>query len=178
MVDAVIAYACSEVDTPASWSVPDNAIVFRVSSAVEVKLVQPLLNPYSLQLQCPSRTDLPYGTGAIVADRVHVDHVPERLDLWCVVLPESAVEYPLLARTFADGDRLTPIGLGRSKKLGDCFADRKVSREDRYRTPIIADAKGILWVPGVVADERIRVCNVPCICIRLRLDRGVRTPTV
>jgi tRNA(Ile)-lysidine synthase len=122
--------------------------------------------------------ELPDETGAIIAEHVRVDNVPERLDLWCVVLPESAVEYPLSARTFVKGDRLRPIGLGRTKKLSDCFADRKVPREDRYRIPIVADARGILWVPGVVADERIRVCNVPCVGIRLRYDRSVRTPTV
>jgi tRNA(Ile)-lysidine synthase len=43
------------------------------------------------------------------------------------------------------------------KKLADLFIDRKIPREDRANYPVIDHAGSIVWVPGVVRSETLRV---------------------
>ena len=66
---------------------------------------------------------------------------------------------PLVVRSWRFGDRYRPLFLGgRSRKLQDLFVDRKVSRADRTRVPVVLDAAGrIVWVMGfgVGRDHRV-----------------------
>ena len=66
---------------------------------------------------------------------------------------------PLVVRSWRFGDRYRPLFLGgRSRKLQDLFVDRKVSRADRTRVPVVLDAAGrIVWVMGFGVDHDHRV---------------------
>lgn len=64
---------------------------------------------------------------------------------------------PLVLRNFQPGDRIQPFGMEGRKKLQDVFTDRKIPRGRRRSLPILADAESVLWVPGVVMSERMRV---------------------
>jgi hypothetical protein len=35
--------------------------------------------------------------------------------------------------------------------------NRKVSRRERYRLPLLASGENVLWIPGVTIDDRCRV---------------------
>ena len=63
----------------------------------------------------------------------------------------------LHVRMWQPGDRIDPLGMnGRTKKVQDVFSNAKVPREDRHRWPIVCDAQGPLWIPGLVVAERCR----------------------
>jgi tRNA(Ile)-lysidine synthase len=66
---------------------------------------------------------------------------------------------PLEARAAAPGDRFSPLGLKGTKKLQDFFVDRKVPRRRRWRTPVVADGRGIVWVAGHRIDARVRITS-------------------
>jgi tRNA(Ile)-lysidine synthase len=57
-------------------------------------------------------------------------------------------------RSWADGDRMRPAGLGGTKSLQDLFTDRKVPRALRRRLPVVEAGGEIVWVAGVAAVER------------------------
>ena len=54
-----------------------------------------------------------------------------------VTLSAAAVPGPLLVRSWEDGDRMRPVGLGGTKTLQDLFTDRKVPRALRRSLPVV-----------------------------------------
>ncbi len=63
----------------------------------------------------------------------------------------------LVVRGWRDGDRVRPVGLGGTKTLQDLFTDRKVPRALRRSLPVVVCADEVVWVAGVVLDERFAV---------------------
>lgn len=76
-----------------------------------------------------------------------------------VVVDAGAVSSGALTlRNWRQGDRVDPLGMGgRHKKVGDIFTDAKVPRAERHRVPLIADARGIIWVVGHCLADRVKV---------------------
>jgi tRNA(Ile)-lysidine synthase len=69
----------------------------------------------------------------------------------------NALRLPLIVRTQRPGDRFQPLGMTGTRKLQDYFTDKKVPVEARDRTPLVADAEGIVWIVGHAVGERVRV---------------------
>nr|WP_200163319.1 tRNA lysidine(34) synthetase TilS [Cerasicoccus arenae] len=64
----------------------------------------------------------------------------------------------LQVRLWQPGDRYRPLGCPGSRKLQDCFTDRKIPERERKRLPVVCDGGGdILWVPGLPPSESCRV---------------------
>lgn len=83
----------------------------------------------------------------------------------------------LFVRSWQPGDRIRPAGLGGGKKLQDVFVDRKVPRARRARLPLVVDADDrILWVPGLVLDERAAVTSRTKAVVVLKLTEQVGGP--
>jgi len=94
-------------------------------------------------------TSGPFG-GRYPEGVVGEDPTRERIDA-------DAIDGPLVARAAAAGDRFRPLGLGGAKKLQDFFVDLKVPASSRWRTPVVADRRGIIWVAGYRIDGRVRI---------------------
>lgn len=89
-----------------------------------------------------------------------------------VEIDAAGLGQELVVRSRQPGDRVRPLGLGGQKKLQDVFVDRKVSRSDRDRVPIVTDAGGrIVWVAGHVLAEDFRVTSRTKAVIILKLRR-------
>jgi tRNA(Ile)-lysidine synthase len=69
------------------------------------------------------------------------------------VLDPAAVGASLTVRSWRDGDRMRPLGLGGSKSLQDLFTDRKVPRSLRRALPVVAAGDRIAWIAGVAVSE-------------------------
>lgn len=67
----------------------------------------------------------------------------------------SAIAFPLCLRAWQPGDRIRlPFG---TKKLKKLFLERRLTRSDRARVPVLADASGrILWVVGIARADLAR----------------------
>jgi tRNA(Ile)-lysidine synthase len=64
----------------------------------------------------------------------------------------------LFVRTWENGDRFQPLGMGETKKLQDFFVDEKVPRLKRGRVPLVCTADGrIAWVVGQRIAEPFKV---------------------
>jgi tRNA(Ile)-lysidine synthase len=56
-------------------------------------------------------------------------------------------------RSWREGDRMRPVGLGGSKSLQDLFTDHKVPRGLRRELPVVCAGEAIVWVAGVALEE-------------------------
>jgi tRNA(Ile)-lysidine synthase len=64
-------------------------------------------------------------------------------------------------RSWREGDRMRPAGVGGSKTLQDLFTDRKVPRTLRRTLPVVEAGGEIVWVAGVAVDERFAAAPGP-----------------
>lgn len=72
-------------------------------------------------------------------------------------LDAARAKEPLVVRRPRTGDRFRPLGMTRSKKLGDFFTDEKVPKADRAAVPLVASGGDIVWVVGHRPDDRAKV---------------------
>jgi tRNA(Ile)-lysidine synthase len=63
----------------------------------------------------------------------------------------------LTVRTWADGDRLRPLGLNGSKPVSDLLTDAEVPSHRRRRVCVLSTSEHIAWVVGYRLDHRVRV---------------------
>jgi len=75
----------------------------------------------------------------------------------CVVDADRIV-FPLRVRAPRAGDRFRPLGMARSKKVGDFFTDEKVEAERRAEVPLVVGGDDtIVWIAGHRIDDRAKV---------------------
>jgi tRNA(Ile)-lysidine synthase len=66
--------------------------------------------------------------------------------------------FPLILRTWQEGDRFMPLGMKNYKKLSDFFIDQKVPLPEKENIPILVNGNGeIVWVTGLRQDNRYKV---------------------
>lgn len=63
----------------------------------------------------------------------------------------------LWVRPRRPGDIFSPKGLNGSKKLKNYFIDKKVPREERDQTLLLARDGEVLWIPGMAVSSKINV---------------------
>ena len=72
-------------------------------------------------------------------------------------LDADRIKWPLYLRSWQEGDRFCPLGLGGTKKLQDFFVDVKVPLGERRRVLLLCDQEKICWVLDYRLDDRVKV---------------------
>jgi tRNA(Ile)-lysidine synthase len=135
---------------------PDRLILTRRANWSEIPHHAPV------ELPIPGRVE--WGNGRVVAVLEGDEPRDESVDLDRLILP-------LVVRQAEPGDRFEALGLeGRSQPLNDFFRGRRVSRADRGLVPIVADARGIVWVAGHRIAHRVRRTEVTRRTLGLRFE--------
>ena len=75
------------------------------------------------------------------------------------VLDASRARSSLVVRRSRTGDRFRPLGMSRTKKVGDFFTDAKVPRSDRERAALVTAGDEIAWVVGHRIDDRFKITS-------------------
>jgi tRNA(Ile)-lysidine synthase len=88
------------------------------------------------------------------------------------VLDAALLAPTLTVRRWADGDRMSPLGLAGTKSLQDLFVDRKVPRSLRSQLPVVESAGEIAWVAGVAIADGFKVSDVTTRAARLEAALG------
>lgn len=66
--------------------------------------------------------------------------------------------FPLVVRTWQDGDRFMPLGMKQYKNISDFFVDLKIPLPEKQLVPILVNGNGeIVWVIGLRQDNRYKV---------------------
>ena len=72
-------------------------------------------------------------------------------------LDQDQLSFPLGLRSVLPGDRFWPAGARGAKKMQDFLVDAKIPRWLRPHLPVVADAGGIIWVPGLRLAEPVKL---------------------
>jgi tRNA(Ile)-lysidine synthase len=94
------------------------------------------------------------------------------VDSWSACCDGAAIDAPLIVRSANRGDRIRPLGLGGTKKLSDVFTDKKVPSHERWIHPVVACGSDIVWVPGIVRGEPLKLRTSTTTVCWLRAVRG------
>jgi tRNA(Ile)-lysidine synthase len=87
--------------------------------------------------------------------------VPQSGEYTARVDAEQVDRKTLYVRTWQNGDKIAPLGLGgHHKKLSDIFADAKVPRTQRGSVPIVGDKNGLVWVAGYTLSDLVKVTEL------------------
>jgi tRNA(Ile)-lysidine synthase len=70
---------------------------------------------------------------------------------------KDTLSFPMVIRNFQPGDAFQPLGVGGTQKVKKFFIDKKVSRSDRIKCPILLSRGKIIWVVGHRIDESVKV---------------------
>jgi len=72
-------------------------------------------------------------------------------------LDAEKIQYPLLLRTWNEGDKFTPLGMQKSKKLSDFFIDEKIPVHKKPQIKILESAGEIVWIEGYRISDLFKV---------------------
>jgi tRNA(Ile)-lysidine synthase len=65
----------------------------------------------------------------------------------------------LAVRTYRTGDCFQPLGMERSKKLGNFMIDARIPHAWRERIPVVTSPQHIIWLVGYRIDETVKVTD-------------------
>lgn len=128
--------------------------------------------------------------------RFYLDPEPASIDLpiplsWQILTPGETpinpdpklafldydrLSWPLLLRTWREGDRFHPLGMSSSKKLSDFFIDQKLGIHDKDRTWILESAGEIAWIAGHRIDDRFKVTPETTRIVRFEIGASPSIP--
>jgi tRNA(Ile)-lysidine synthase len=70
------------------------------------------------------------------------------------------LKFPLMLRTWQEGDYFYPLGMKGRKKLSDFFINQKIPLNQKDEVPVLVNGNGeVMWVGGYRPDERYKVSN-------------------
>jgi tRNA(Ile)-lysidine synthase len=74
-------------------------------------------------------------------------------------LDAGSIGRVLEVRTWRDGDRMEPLGLGGTKTLQDLFTDRGVPRTRRHEIPVVLAGGRVAWVAGLAVGDEFKLSD-------------------
>ena len=104
----------------------------------------------------PSDTAIAFGNQVIeisYTELISFDHNPQK-----AFIDADRLIFPIVVRTWQEGDRFMPIGMRNYKKLSDFFIDQKIPLPQKDSIPIFVNGNGeVVWVAGLRQDNRYKV---------------------
>lgn len=73
------------------------------------------------------------------------------------LLDKDKIKFPIIIRRRQNGDKFTPLGMKKSKKLKEFLINEKIPKFERDNLLILEDSEKIIWVGGVRLDNRVAV---------------------
>lgn len=72
-------------------------------------------------------------------------------------IPKEKLKFPLVVRTWREGDYFYPLGAKGRKKLSDFFNDAKIDNILKKEVKILCSDEQIIWIIGYRTDERFKI---------------------
>lgn len=87
----------------------------------------------------------------------------------------SAVQFPVIVRSWKKGDVFIPLGLKGKKKLSDFFGEKKYSSRQKSEIPVVESGNKIMWVAGERLDDRFKITQKTAAAYHLTFTRHGKT---
>jgi tRNA(Ile)-lysidine synthetase-like protein len=88
------------------------------------------------------------------------------------ILGADALLPPFEVRARRPGDRVHLLGGPGHRSVARVFQDHRLPARFRAAYPIVADAHGVVWIPGIGVAERARIGDETRSAVRLRLEKA------
>lgn len=72
-------------------------------------------------------------------------------------LDADRLQFPLMVRSWQQGDYFYPLGLAKKKKVSDFFTDQKISLFDKPAYPLIFSGGHLVCIGGLRVDDRFKI---------------------
>jgi tRNA(Ile)-lysidine synthase len=128
------------------------AFLVAESGCVRVEADAPAAEP-PVTLGLPGSVE--WGNWTIAAEPMEPPFEPSGPDV--ATLDLDRLGERLEVRSWREGDRIRPLGLGGSKTVQDLFTDRRLPRSRRRVVPLLIAAGEVAWIPGIAVAEPFRI---------------------
>ena len=118
-------------------------------------------------LEVPGRVEAAELGWAVTAEAAEHDGATQERASLAAFIDGDRVSRPLNVRTHRAGDRIQPLGAKGSRKLSDLFGEAHLTVLARQRVPIVCDAQGPVWCPGIALSERVATTDASSCAWRL-----------
>lgn len=98
-----------------------------------------------------------YGIGYQIIDSLNEKSIVKDKNI--AYINYNKLKFPLILRSWEDGDKFKSFGMKNFKKLSDFFTDEKLSLFEKSEVRILESADEIVWLVGLRADDRFRIDN-------------------
>ncbi len=79
------------------------------------------------------------------------------------------IAFPLMLRTWQEGDWFIPLGMKGRKKISDFLIDKKISMNLKKIIFLLTSQDNVLWVVGHRADDRFKITNATKRVLRVEI---------
>jgi len=83
----------------------------------------------------------------------------------------DSLRFPLIVRSWEEGDRFQPFGMIGQKKVKDFFIDQKLPKRERERIPLILFDGMVAWIGGHRIDDRVKVTGFTSKILEMHLKQ-------
>ena len=161
--DAIVELALG--GTPgARIDLPGDIMASRSGDAISFAKRQPdePASPVHVPLACPGETADELAGVRVVVELVvragfDFDAFVAAKTCYDEAMDADAASGTLVLRSWQEGDRFEPLGVGGSKKVGDFLTDLKVPVADRGRVMLVTADGRPVWLVGHRIDERVKI---------------------
>jgi len=89
-------------------------------------------------------------------------------------LDRDCLKFPLLIRTWKNGDLFYPLGMDKKKKVSDFLIDEKISVPDKNKVLVMESENNICWIVGHRIDDRFKITNQTKSILHLKIKHRIR----
>jgi tRNA(Ile)-lysidine synthase len=72
------------------------------------------------------------------------------------------------------GDRITPLGIDKPKKVSDIFIDLKVPLMRKCQIPVLVSGPKIVWLAGLVLADEFKVSATTKMILKLTYEEKLK----
>ena len=88
-----------------------------------------------------------------------------------IFVDKEKLKYPLILRSWEEGDNFQPFGMQGKKKLSKFFKDEKLSLIEKEEMLVLCSGNNIVWIVGKRADERYKVTEKTSQILKIQLQK-------
>lgn len=156
------------------------AVIFDGRIGLSQRIERGVRTHATVELSLPGSVALPTRGVTLMAEFVPPEADLEALIAVCGVshalCDAASLGNMLHVRSRQSGDRVRPLGGAGTRKLQDVLVDRKIPAEDRDDVVIVTNHHHVVWVAGVVQDDRTRLTAETKMVVHLSVRPAAHPP--